>query len=38
MLEQNILMIIKLILSTRIIWVVFIKTLKNAIQIRNVNY
>ena len=38
MLEQNILMIIKLILSTRIIWAVFIKTLKNAIQVRNVNY
>ena len=35
MLEQSILIILKLLLNTRMIWIVFIKTLKNTIQIRN---
>ena len=38
MLEQSILMIRKLLLNIRIIWVIFIKTLKDTIQIRNVKY
>ena len=35
---QSILMILKLLLNTRIIWKTFIKTLKNTTQIKNVKY
>ena len=34
----NILMILKLLLNTRIIWIIFIKTLKIIIQINNQKY
>ena len=36
MLEQNILLILKLLFNTKIIWMIFIKTLKNTAQIKNV--
>ena len=35
MLEQSILLVLKLLLNTRIIWMVFIKKLKIIIQIKN---
>ena len=38
MLEQSILMILRLLLNTQIIWMLSIKTLKNTIQITNVKY
>ena len=34
MLEQGILMILKLLSNTQMIWLIFIKILKNAIQIK----
>ena len=34
----NHLMILKLLSNTRMIWMIFIKTLKNTIQIKNVKY
>ena len=37
MLGENILMILRLLLNSQIIWMIFIKTLKNKIQIRNIN-
>ena len=37
MLEQSILMILKFLLNTQIIWVTFIKTLKNTAYIKNGN-
>ena len=36
--EASILMILRLLLNTQIIWMVFSKKLKNTIQIRYVNY
>ena len=33
MLEQSILMILRLLLNTQIIWMIFMKTLNNTIQI-----
>ena len=36
LLEESILMILKLLLNTKVAWIIFIKTLKNATQIRNV--
>ena len=36
MLEQRILMILKLLLNTPMIWMIFVKTLKNTTQIKNV--
>ena len=38
MLGQNNLMILRLLLNTQIIWMMFIKTLKKTIQIRNLKY
>ena len=38
MLEQSILMILKLLLNTWMIGIIVIKTLKNTIQITNVKY
>ena len=38
MLEQNILMILKDLLNTQMTWLLFIKTLKNIIQIKNKIY
>ena len=35
---MNILMILKLLLNTQMIWMMFIKTLKNTTQIKNVKY
>ena len=35
---QSILMILKLLLNTRMIWIIFIKILKNKTQIKNVKY
>ena len=35
---KNILMILKLLLNTELIWMIFIKILKNKIQIRNIKY
>ena len=37
-LEQSILIILKLLLNTPMIWMIFIKVLKNTIQIKNVKY
>ena len=37
-LEQSILMILQILLNTRMIWMIFIKTLKITGQIRNLNY
>ena len=37
-LEQSILITLKLLLNTRMIWIIHIKELKNKIQIRNVKY
>ena len=37
MLGENILMILRLLLNSQIIWMIFIKTLNNKIQIRNIN-
>ena len=34
-LEQTFLVILRLLLNTKIIWMIFMKTLKNTIQIRN---
>ena len=36
--KQSILMILKLLLNTQIIWMIFIKTLKNTTQIKNIKY
>ena len=38
MLEPSILVIVKLLLNTRMIWIIFTKTLKNTNEIRNVKY
>ena len=38
MLEQSILMILRFSLNTQIIWMVFIKTLKNTNQTKNLRY
>ena len=35
---ESILMILKLLLNTELIWMIFIKILKNKIQIRNIKY
>ena len=35
---KSILMILKLLLNTELIWMIFIKILKNKIQIRNIKY
>ena len=37
-LEQSILMILQILLNTRMIWMIFIKTLKITGQIRNLKY
>ena len=37
-LEQSILMILQILLNTRMIWMIFIKTLKITDQIRNLKY
>ena len=37
-LKKSFLIIINCFLNTRIIWIILIKTLKNAIQIKNINY
>ena len=37
-LKKNIAMILKLFLNTRVICIILIKTLKNAIQIKNISY
>ena len=34
MLEQSILMILKLLLNTQMMWIIFIKILKNTVQIK----
>ena len=34
-LQQSFLVILRLLLNTKITWMIFIKTLKNTIQIRN---
>ena len=38
MLEQSILMILKLLFNTRMICMIFIETLKNIAQMKNVKY
>ena len=38
MLEEGILVILKLLLNTQTIWMIFIKKLKNKTQIKNVKY
>ena len=38
MLEESILMILKLLLKTQMIWMIFIKTLNNTTEIKNIKY